>query len=75
MPIDQPKTPAIDLERIEFACRPILIKKRDEQNGVVRRWLEVTCDAHDDFYWCSHHHRRWGPIVRCMDRHVRTSAD
>ena len=55
-------------ERIEFTCRPHAVLEVD---GRVR-WIEVECWAHPtgSVFHCGHHHRRWGPVARCMNRHV-----
>ena len=31
-------------------------------------WLDVSCFTHD--WECGHRHTKWGPILRCVARHV-----
>ena len=62
---------------IEFTCRPEILDiewSGPDRSPPNRRepWLEVGC-VHDGEMWhCGHHHRKVGPLLRCMTRHIQT---
>lgn len=66
---------AIDLTRIEFDCRPVLRVGADTHAGHDRKWVEIICHMHNALWRCSHHHRHWGSVSRCMTRHVQEHTD
>ncbi len=41
--------------------------------GGVDEWLEVTCFTHG--WECQHRHTRWGPVLRCVARHVASKVE
>ncbi len=59
-----------DRTLIEFDCRPVVEAQTGTFPDGVRNWVEVLCLGHDDLWACGHHHRQWGQVARCMDRHV-----
>lgn len=62
---------------LEFQCRPYLKDASgwwDDEFGVAD-WIEIVCEEHEERFHCGHRHRRWGPTIRCMTRHVMDHAD
>lgn len=63
------------MSQVDFTCRPEIldVELMDVEAGEIVEtddWLEVGC-VHDGEMWrCGHHHRRLGPLLRCMTRHV-----
>lgn len=74
--VNRPKEPQQphDPSKVDFTCRPILREGADTHKEQTRRWVQVICYSHDDLWLCGHHHRQWGPVSRCMTKHVETSG-
>ena len=57
----------------EGRCYDMHINRQGHHWRGEEEWLEVTCYTHD---WdCGHRHTRWGPVLRCVARHVASMAD
>lgn len=39
----------------------------------VAEWVEVYCHRHE--WSCGHRHRKWGPWMRCANRHQQEVAE
>ena len=53
-------------DRIEIPCREIHIMEYIGPRAAV--WIGVVCRTHK--WECGHRHTRWGPVARCLHRHV-----
>jgi hypothetical protein len=56
----------------EGTCRWVTITNREESLKGPE-WLEVECETHK--WECGHRHTRWGPILRCIIRHVASMIE
>ncbi len=59
-------------DQIEGTCREVNVRTWIG-GGASSHWLEVYCATHE--WKCGHHHMRWGPILRCMTRHVASNVE
>ena len=60
----------------EGKCYEMLVLREgsvDDRFRLDEEWLEVTCYTHD--WECGHKHTRWGPVLRCVARHVASMVD
>ncbi len=60
----------------EGECYEVMILReggRDSRFQLVEEWLEVACYTHT--WECRHHHTRWGPVLRCVARHVASMVE
>ena len=62
----------------EGECRWIEIVEVIEYNETetmpIGNWLEVFCRKPHKWK-CGHRHTRWGPVLRCVARHVASMVD
>ena len=56
----------------EGTCMDVSIEI-DSRIAPDEEWLDVTCFTHD--WGCGHKHTRWGPVLRCVARHVASMVD
>lgn len=54
---------------IDFEMCLVWFRPHYNLDGSVRfgDYVEVVCEDHD--YACGHHHRQWGPLMRCATQH------
>lgn len=51
----------------------VQINGRVVEFGQVEEWLEVDCVTHR--WECGHRHTKWGPVLRCITRHVASMIE
>ena len=56
----------------EGTCMDVSIQI-DGRIAPDEEWLDVTCFTHS--WECGHRHTKWGPILRCVARHVASMVE